>query len=80
MSENSQQENISQDFEDALDSETELSNGGLCAKLQPHLEATNAKVKEDLSTIRDYLDIRKELEEKAIVSLSEGMMKFASEL
>lgn len=44
------------------------------------LEETNSKVQHDLNTVRDCLDSRKEIEKQAIESLSEGMMKIATQL
>lgn len=59
---------------------TGLSNrdsGPIC---QQDLDAKNAEIQEDLKTVRDCFDSRKEIENQAIASLSEGMEKFASKL
>lgn len=77
MSENLEQENIIEDLEDAVDSIDENhDNIENCAKV----EATNAKVQQDLSTLRDCLESRKEIEKQAVESLAEGMMEFALKL
>lgn len=52
---------------------TELSNKGLSPNIQPHLEETKVKVEQDLSTVRDYLNKRKRIDQQAISSLSRGM-------
>lgn len=78
MSENLEQESIIEDLEDAVDSIDEKYHDNIenCAKV----EATNAKVQQDLNTLRDCLESRKEIEKQAVESLAEGMMEFALKL
>lgn len=59
---------------------TDLNKKDSSSICQQDVEAKNAKVQEDLSTIRDCFDSREAIDKQAIASLSEGKMTFASEI